>query len=389
MVSTHLGTAHPARTIDAAAPRPRLAASSDVLATMMQVGDPLADAVVAERVPRQMIDDALHQRRPSSQVPESLAALHAQLKTVPDWLEIDRLHRGTLAYLGIGATWMQLLLGPGSLINTYRSPGIAVVLTASGRLDTTAAARRISETGAWLGSAVQPGHLRVGAPGFVATAQVRLLHAHVRHHVGGRDAWDSGRWGVPINQLNLARTLLDFTTVPMGALRRLGVGLTADQRDDVYHLFRYIGYLLGLDPILDVDDHDEANALADRLDAFDGPPDENSRALVGALLSAYDELLSPVIHTPPPVTRQLVLALARAFHGSELCRSVGIARPAPWAVLGVRALGLANSAARLVHRAVPAARRRAVRRTIGDIRSHEGTLEGDILYESGSSRGER
>jgi hypothetical protein len=53
-------------------------------------------------------------------------------------------------------------------------------------------------------------------------------------------------------------------------------------------------------------------------------------------------------------------------------------------VLGVRALGLANSAAQLVHRLVPAALRRAVRGTICDIRSHEGTLVGGTLYESGS-----
>ena len=377
---------HPAalstRLIDAAAARRRIGASPDVLTAMKLVGDPLADAVVAERVPRQSIDDVLHGRRPSGPVPESLAALHNQLEAVPDWLDADRLDRGSLAYLGIGATWMQLLLGPGSLVNTYCSPGIARVLTASGRLGTAAAARRISETGAWLGSAVQPGYLRFGAPGYVATAQVRLLHAHVRHHVGGREAWDSGTWGVPINQVNLARTLLDFTSVPMDALRRLGLGLTADQRDDVYHLFRYIGYLLGLDPILDVDDHEDAKALAGRLDALDGPPDGNSRALVEALLSAYDDLLSPVIHTPPTVTRQLVLALAGAFHGRELCRSVGMVRPAPWAVLGVRALGFANSAARLIHRVVPATRRRAVRRAIRDIRSHEGTLVGGTLYEA-------
>ncbi len=132
-----------------------------------------------------MIDDVLRGRAPSSgPIPESLAALRAQLEAVSDWLDLDRMHRGCEAYLGIGATWMQLLLGPGSLINTYRSPAIARVLIASGRLDTAAAARRISETGAWLGAAVQPGYLRVGAPGYVATVQVRLLHAHVRHWPG-------------------------------------------------------------------------------------------------------------------------------------------------------------------------------------------------------------
>lgn len=384
MVSTEPLPAPPARMVDVVGARRRFGPSVDVLATMMRTGDPLADAVVADRVPRQVIDDVLHRRRPSGPVPASLEALRAQLESVPDWVEPDRLRRGSQAYLGIGATWMQLLLGPGSLVNTYRSPGIAVVLTASGRLDTAAAARRISETGAWLGSAVQPDHLRVGAPGYVATAQVRLLHAHIRQHVTAHGTWDADRWGVPINQADLARTLLDFTYVPMGALRRLGVGLTAAQRDDVHHLFRYVGHLLGLDPILAVDDHAAATALAARLDAVGAAPDDNSRALVDALLTAYDELLSPVIHTPRPVTRQLVLALARAFHGPQLCRSVGMSAPAWWALLAVRALGLANSAARLVHRALPAARQRYVKRAILDIRGHEGTLDGGTLYEGRS-----
>ena len=165
--------------------------------------------------------------------------------------------QGSRAYLGIGTTWMQLLLGPGSLVNTYRSPSIAAVLTATGRLDSATAGRRIQETGLWLGSAVLPDALMAGAPGYVATAQVRLLHAGVRRQLlkGG---WDVDRWGVPINQVDLARTLLDFTYVPIEAMRRLGVGFTADERDDVYHLFRHIGHLVGLDPILHFDNHQQA-----------------------------------------------------------------------------------------------------------------------------------
>jgi hypothetical protein len=71
------------------------------------------------------------------------------------------------------------VLGPSSLFDTYRAPGLACVLSSTGRL-VTRAPRRIEETGTWLGSAVQPGALRVGAPGYVATAQVRLFHARMR-----------------------------------------------------------------------------------------------------------------------------------------------------------------------------------------------------------------
>ncbi len=349
------------------------------LAVLRRTGDPLADAVVADRIPRPLLEDALR-HRPTTGLPASLAALRTQLDELPDWAEPDRLVRGSQAYLGIGSTWIQLLLGPGSLINTYRSPAIAAVLTATGRLDSAAAGRRISETGLWLGSAVRPEGLSAGTPGYLATAQVRLLHAGVRRQLRKR-GWDLERWGVPINQADLARTLLDFTYVPITALRRLGVGFTEAERDDVYHLFRHIGHLLGLDPAMHVDNHREAASLAALLESVSEPPGEASRGLVDTLLQAYDELLSPVLHTPEPITHQLVLALARVFHGREVGRSVGLAAPQRWALWTVRAMGLANSAGRLLGRAVPAVRRRVVDRTTTAIRGFADTFEGAALYQ--------
>ena len=341
-------------------------------------GDPLADAVAADRIPRGVLDDALHHR--AFDGAPSLVALRDQLEVRPSGLQTERMARGSRAYLGIGTTWMQLLLGPGSLVNTYRSPSIAAVLTATGRLDSATAGRRIQETGLWLGSAVLPDALMAGAPGYVATAQVRLLHAGVRRQLlkGG---WDANRWGVPINQIDLARTLLDFTYVPITAMHRLGVGFTADERDDVYHLFRHIGHLVGLDPDLHFDNHAQATRLVELLEEVSGTADEASRALVEALLQAYDELLSPVLHTPAPVTHQLVLALARVFHGRTVGETVGLPGPAPWASATVRALGFANSALRLLGRAVPAVRNHVVDQTATAIRGFPETLGGPALYQ--------
>jgi mpaB/rubber oxygenase-like protein len=125
---------------------------------------------------------------------------------------------------------------------------------------------------------------------------------------------------LPINQADLARTLLDFTYVPIRAMGRLGVDLRPHERDDVHHLFRYIAHLLGIDPALQVDDHAGATNLAALLEMVTPPPDEGSRALVDALLEAYAQLLTPVLHTPEGMTRELVLALAQIFHGAPVCR---------------------------------------------------------------------
>ena len=374
---------YPRRLIALSPARRRFGSAADMIGTMLRVGDPLGDAAVTDlaghRVPPAAVTALLEGRSASVAVPDSLTALVAELERLPSWVRPERLQRGSAAYLGIGTVWMQLLLGPGSLINTYRSPGLARVLTSTGRL-VTRAPRRIQETGAWLGSAVQPRALRVGAPGYVATAQVRLFHARMRAELLRR-GWDVEQWGVPINQADLARTLLDFTYVPIQAMGRLGVGLRPHERDDVHHLFRYIAHLLGIDPALQVDDHAGATNLAALLEMVTPPPDEGSRALVDALLEAYAQLLTPVIHTPEGMTRELVLALAQIFHGAPVCRRLGMAAPAWWAVAAVRALGIANSLTRLAHRAVPAAGRRQVRRAHSAIQQHASLLTGPTAYQ--------
>ena len=162
------------------------------------------------------------------------------------------------------------------------------------------------------------------------------LHAHVRHHVGERREWDVSTLGVPINQVSLARTLLDFPAVPMNVLHRLGVRLTADQCDDIATSSATSRTCSASIPVSTSMTTRRLRHWPAGWTRWTDRPTETRGLLVEALLSAYDGLLSPVIHTSPAVTRQLALALGDCTAGS-LCRSVGMARPALWAVLGVRA----------------------------------------------------
>src|SRR5260370_27751347 len=97
-------------------------------------------------------------------------------------------------------------------------------------------------------TATLPGALTRGGPGYIATIQVRLLHARVRR-TNLRRGWDVETWGVPINQVDLARTWLDFNYVPFRALTHLGFDFTAEELPQLYPFWRYLAYLFGVYPL--------------------------------------------------------------------------------------------------------------------------------------------
>jgi hypothetical protein len=154
-----------------------------LLAQMRRIGDEPADAAVAAARSDPVAAAALHRLARGEplppDVPAPVAALARQVDALPGWVDPGRLDRGSAAHLAVGPLWTQIVLGPGSLVDTYRAPGIAHALVRTGRLVDTAR-RRIEETGHWLASVVLPGGLAPGAPGRLATVQVRLLHARMR-----------------------------------------------------------------------------------------------------------------------------------------------------------------------------------------------------------------
>ncbi|WP_161977899.1 oxygenase MpaB family protein [Dictyobacter kobayashii] len=151
----------------------------------------------------------------------AIQAFLEDIERYPNWVEMERLQRGSEAFLSIGSTWLTLSLGPGSLTHTYSSPSIASVLVKTGNL-TKMAQRRLLETGTWNIASILPGGLLRGADGYIHNVQVRLLHARVRKTLLQRH-WDQNAMGTPINQVEMTRTWLDFTYVPFSALHKFGL----------------------------------------------------------------------------------------------------------------------------------------------------------------------
>ncbi|MDP3970030.1 MAG: oxygenase MpaB family protein [Nocardioides sp.] len=178
--------------------------------------------------------------------PAALRDFFAVVEEVPAWVDWEVLEQGAAVYRRFGQNAADVLLQL-SLVGGYRFGGPPDLLVATGGLTGGTARRRLAETQTWTTSLSEPGALRRDGEGWRLTVHVRAMHALVNAAFERSDRWDVDRWGLPINQADQAATLGLFDAAVLLGVRTLGVPVsTADSRA-VMHLWRYVGWLLGVD----------------------------------------------------------------------------------------------------------------------------------------------
>jgi hypothetical protein len=172
------------------------------------------------------------------------------------------------------------------------------------------------ETGQFLMDVLMPGGLGPDGEGRRTIQRVRLMHAAVRHLIEARaekdpERWDP-EWGTPINQEDLAGTLLAFSYVVAEPMARLGIPVSDEDADAYLHLWNVIGHLLGVRDDMLVTDLDDAAALVEaiRRRHFEASPEGQDMTL--ALLNLLDEM------TPFERFDSFVPALMRHLIGDDV-----------------------------------------------------------------------
>ncbi|WP_454711336.1 oxygenase MpaB family protein [Cupriavidus nantongensis] len=381
-----LSPALPGRAIDPAALAARFGAEATALVMEMAASaDPLADAAIAALNSGQaghpaILQAGLREGRASlSGPPEAIDALLRQAESIPPWVDPERIRRGAEAYLSIGALWTSISLGPGSLAHTYSSPAIASVLMATGNLDAQSP-RRLLETAVWQQQTLRPGGLAAGAPGYIHTLQVRILHARVRAGLLAR-GWDTTQRGMPISQLDMLRTWLDFTYVPFNALEKIGIEFDADEFRDLYHVWQLVAHLLGIEDRyyrLVTDQASGAEMLA-LIDAAAGEPDQAAATLTAKMLDAAAQRLGPALGMPADAAVGLMHAFCRLFHGDDFADKLGVQRNW-WSGL-MPVFANSNRYQRLLERSDPEVRQRKIAATLAAFDQQIAALEGETTYQ--------
>ena len=260
---------------------------------MRQIGDPIADPLVADYCARQPGDVAplLGRLFRAAGLPEEHPLVSRYLQALAPVELGDRraIERGQLVFELFGPEVL-LILGSYALPLAYAAGhGVQVVYRAR-RLKEDPV-RRLCDTAQMVINVMQPGQLEPGGIGWRSTRKVRLIHALVRAHVlaDPQAPWASA-WGTPINQEDQAGTLLSFSAAVLQGLRKMGAKLSREDADAYVLAWAAIGRLLGVDDALLPASEADAATLARTIGGRQIRPTAEGKELNDQLLRAVGTL---------------------------------------------------------------------------------------------------
>lgn len=302
--------------------------TNELLQPHRESGDPPADEMIAAlvqdgQVPavNQLMQHLVQNEYPiPASLPPEVRRYLDRTDDLPDWADRARIEAGERVFVRYGPQ-LVVILHCYSLPFCYLAGNGAQVLNLTDRLESNPT-RRILETAQVLMDVMQPGGL-AGAQGRGRRSiqKVRLMHAAVRRLARLSPTWNTA-WGVPINQEDLAGTLMSFSWVGLDGLKKLGIELGADDREAYLHCWNVAGWLLGIRRELLPRDEARAQDLAHAVARHQFGPSPSGRDLTTALVkhTAY--------HLPGNAFENLAPVMIRYFLGQQWASWLGL-QPGP------------------------------------------------------------
>ncbi len=216
--------------------------------------DPLADTAVAEL-------EAMHGREAVNRIFKTLRVDEGEIPadapepflrfcaatnvSLPD-VDLAQLDRGGAVFLRHCFSCATVLL-LSSLPNGYAAPCLTRILTISGDLGTHPYTRLLGVVQLLVD--ISQGHaFRAGGAATVSAQKMRLMHAGVRRIVPRFRPGYVERFGLPVNHEDMLGTIMGFSWLVIDGLRTLGAGLTPQEEEDFWQLWRTFARLMGIHP---------------------------------------------------------------------------------------------------------------------------------------------
>ena len=332
---------------------------------------------------RPMFDRALaHGIDSVPDAPEPLRAFFVRIEAVPDWVDADLLRRGQRALRAGGADGMYVARDV-SLLGGYQFSGFNKTLLRTGALE-KGSNTRFAETNQWALDVIADGELIPHGVGYQSTIRVRLIHAFVRRHVSAMADWRADEWGLPVNQTDMAATLVGALIAPPLGAMGMGLLTAPADLDAIAHVTRYVGWLIGVDDEwLPHSFRDGIRVLYHTVTALSNP-DESSKQLA---MPMVNDPLKWHYRTIPGLRRRIArlqhLSITSGYLGPRAMRTLGLpAYVPPWYPLMRIPINLTRSVAALC---LPGGRDRAAARGGRQQKAFLRTIIGDGEAKIGNS----
>lgn len=319
--------------------------SNEFLDSMRQQGDPAADSVIRDLFAQGEVD-AINSLMETLVRNDGLPS-HLLPKIVQDYLSANakiplassgQIERAQNLF-ALNGPEMLVALGFYSLPASYAAKkGVQVIYRTAFLKDRPV--RRVFETTQMVIDVLTPGGLDANGRGRVTVDKVRLMHAAVRHlTLADRSrGWDSASFGVPVNQEDLAGTLMTFSFLVLDGLKRLGIEVESADREAYLATWVSLGRLLGLREELLPANVAEAELLTRVIYTRQIAPSPEATQLTQALLESMAGLL------PLKALHGVPAGLVHFFLGEDAITGKNVAEllqvpEEKWPMLAVRLLG--------------------------------------------------
>lgn len=228
----------------------------------------------------------------SDEVPESVKKLFLQTQKIPDWLDYDLLKSG--AELCMRANLDSLIsLRDYCLMGGYDFAYLNKPLIITEALK-KGAVKRLSETLDFWVNATRYNALELHQKGYEFAIKTRLIHSYARLSIRKHyKDWDTENWGEPINSWDMMATYIGFSLVFLHSLHKLGNTFSVQEEQGLFHLWKYVGYLLGIPENLLPENKKQATEFFYLWTSVQPPADKDSVLLAHSLLN--ESLENPIL----------------------------------------------------------------------------------------------
>ena len=215
-------------------------------------------------------------------LPEHIKELLLQMQEIPPWLDKSLIAAGCDLSMRSGTNAL-ISLRDYSLMGGYDYAYLNKALVYTGALK-KGAAKRITDTLDFWTHVTRSNALEINHDGYQYAFRTRMIHSFSRIMIKEKHpAWDKETWGEPINFADMVATSIGFSLIFLHGLHKLGLDISEKEELGVFHLWKYIGYLLGIPVAYLPNDKKEATELFYLWTVSQASADEDSVMLAKAL----------------------------------------------------------------------------------------------------------
>jgi len=303
--------------------------SPNYLESYRQYTDPIADQVIESifkdkqenEVNELLLSLVRNNGVISGSMPPEVRTYFATTAALPNWADEELIALGERVFAEHGPL-ISLILSCKSLPQTYVCAKGAMVLYQTGRLGQQAGrmnvyTHRIVETSQFVINALSSGGLSPRGKGIITTQKIRLIHAAIRYFIH-KHGWDSTVYGQPINQEDMAGTLMAFSALVLEGLELIRVRLSEAEKEAFMHCWRIIGYFMGIDAALLPNNLADGLKLGHAIMAHQMQESVQGKALMAALVEFKENI------SPEGKLIGMVPELMRFMIGNEISDMLGL-----------------------------------------------------------------